>query len=75
MNVDSCEQQMSGPEDMVHASFGTLPLPVIVFAQRMTLAAVAAMKFEEYAPEILSAVTDWWLGNYVGGYMAFVWAA
>jgi hypothetical protein len=60
---------------MAHGSFGTLLLPVTVLSQEMASAAMAALKIEEYAPEILSAVTDWWLGSYVGCYMAFVWAA
>jgi hypothetical protein len=60
---------------MVHASFGTLPLPVTVFAQVMAAAVVAALKSEEYAPGILPALADWWLGSYVGGNMAFGWAA
>lgn len=70
-NVDNREQRMRGQQDMVRASFGTLPLPVAVFAKRMTSALLAALKSEEYAPEIQPAVADWWLGSYAGGNMAF----
>jgi hypothetical protein len=66
---------MQGQQDMVHASFGTLPLAATVFAKRMTSVLLAALKSEEYGPEIQLAVPDWWLDSYVGDNMAFAWAA